>query len=150
MKIFVGADHRGYNLKEKIIQFFKKKGYDVKDMGIHQKGVICDYPEISKKVALAVTKSKDACGILACMTGLGHSIAANKVRGARAALCYSKKAARLSRQHNDANVLVIGAKFVKQKDILGIVSTWLNAKFEGGRHLRRVNQIKKIEKEFCS
>ena len=79
------------------------------------------------------------------MTGLGHIVAANKIRGAYAALCYNTRAAALSRQHNNSNILVLGAKFVKAKDIEKIVKTWLNVKFEGGRHLRRFNQIKKME-----
>lgn len=149
MKIFIGADHRGYRLKEKIIQFLKKQGHRVVDVGTHEEGVSCDYPKISRKVALAVSKEKKSRGILACMTGIGHSIAANKVPGIRAALCYNQSAARLSRAHNNANVLIIGSKFIGSKNIMGIVVTWLKAEFKGGRHLRRVNQIKTIEKEFC-
>ena len=149
MKVFIGADHRGYYLKQKIMQFLQSRGYDVVDMGTYVKGVSCDYPLISKKVALAVVKTRGSRGILACMTGIGHSIAANKVRGIRAALCYNKKAAVLSRTHNDANILIVGSKFVSQKDIFSIVTTWLKTEFEGGRHLRRVNQIKKIEQECC-
>ncbi len=154
MKIFIGADHRGFQLKKKIVGFLSRKGYNVVDMGSHVEGEACDYPLISCKVAKAVSMSRDSKGILVCMTGIGHSIAANKVRGARAALCYNKKAAALSRAHNDSNILIIGSKFVKQKDILGIVTVWLKTEFEGGRHLRRVNQIKKIErncleKDFC-
>jgi len=149
MKIFIGADHRGFRLKKQLVKFLESKGHDVVDVGTHEEGVPCDYPAISRKVGLAVLKNKNARGILACMTGLGHSIAANKIPGVRAVLCYNKKAAFLSRAHNDSNILIVGAKFVKPKDMTGIVSTWLAAKFEGGRHLRRVNQIKKIEKEFC-
>ena len=149
MKIFIGADHRGYNLKQKILQFLKKQGYEAVDMGTYVKGVSCDYPLISKKVAQAVAKAKGSRGILACMTGIGHSIAANKVRGIRAALCYNKQAALLSRTHNDANILIIGSKFVSPKDIFRIIQTWLKAEFEGGRHLRRINQIKKIEQDCC-
>ena len=148
MKIFLGADHRGFSLKKKLIKFLENKKYNVVDLGTYQEGVLCDYPLISRKLGLAVSKNKGSRGILACMTGIGHSIAANKIPGVRAALCYNKKAALLSRTHNDSNVLIVGAKFVKQKDIWGIVSVWLKAEFEGGRHLRRVNQIRKIEKEF--
>ena len=127
----------------------RKKGYTVVDLGTRVAGVNCDYPKISRKVALAVSKAKGSRGILACMTGIGHSIAANKVPGIRAALCYNRRAARLSRTHNDSNILIVGSRFVGQKEIFGIIATWLKASFEGGRHRRRVNQIKKIEKEFA-
>lgn len=149
MKIFIGADHRGFKLKKQLIRYLKSKKYDVVDVGTHTDEVSCDYPKISEKVAKAVTGTKNGVGILACMTGIGHSIAANKIRGARAALCYNKQAAFLSRSHNNANILVVGSKFVKPKDMAGIVTVWLKTSFEGGRHLRRVNQIKKIEKNCC-
>ncbi len=148
MKIFVGADHRGFLLKNKIIRFLEKKGFKPGDLGIKRKGVICDYPLISLKVAEAVAANKGSRGILACMTGIGHSIAANKIPSIRAALCYNRESALLSRKHNDANVLIISSRFVEQKQINGIITVWLKARFEGGRHLRRVNQIKKIEKKF--
>ena len=146
MKIFIGADHRGFALKKKIIELLEKWGHKVVDVGIYEEGVICDYPKIAYKLATQVAKTKGAKGILVCMTGIGHSIAANKVRGAYAALCYNKEAAAFSRQHNDANILILGARFVTPKEIPEIVKVWLNAKFEGGRHLRRVRQIKLIEK----
>ena len=149
MKIFIGADHRGFFLKKKIVKFLRDKGHAVIDVGIGVAGKICDYPYVSRKVALAVTKSKDGRGILACLTGIGHSIAANKIPGTRATLCYTPKAAFLSRAHNDSNILIIGAKFVNKRDILKIVDVWLKTEFEGGRHRRRVNQIKRIEKEIC-
>lgn len=149
MKIFIGADHRGFKLKKKISAFLKAREFEVVDKGTYTEGVSCDYPAISCKVAKAVAQSKNTRGILVCMTGIGHAIAANKVRGIRAALCYNKKAALLSRTHNDANVLVLGAKFVRQKELFDIVRIWLKAPFEGGRHLRRVNQIRRIEKQYC-
>lgn len=149
MKIFIGADHRGYKLKDKIIRLLAKDKHTVVDMGTDTDNPPCDYPKISAKVAKAVASSNDARGILVCMSGIGHSIAANKVRGAYAALCYNKTAARLSREHNNANVLVLGAKFVPQKDMTGIIKTWLKTPFSGGRHQRRVSQIKRIEKRSC-
>ena len=148
MKIFIGADHRGYALKQKIGAILKKEGFSVVDVGTYEEGVPCDYPKMAYDVATKVAKSKDARGILVCMTGIGHSIAANKVPGAYAALCYNKEAAALSRQHNNANILVLGAKFVEESEMFEIIKIWLNEKFEGGRHLRRVKQIKAIEKEF--
>ena len=150
LKIFIGADHRGYALKSKVAKFLTARGYDVVDVGTHEKGVSCDYPEFSFKVAQSVVQNPGARGILVCMTGIGHSIAANKVPGVRAALCYNTLAARLARSHNDANVLIVGSKFVSQKEIWEIVKTWLKTKFEGGRHLRRVKQIHEIERKFMN
>jgi ribose 5-phosphate isomerase B len=145
MKIFIGADHRGFKLKEKLKGLLAKLGHQVVDLGSYDEES-CDYPLISCKVASSVAKTKNSRGILVCMTGIGHSMAANKVPGVLAALCYNKEAAELSRQHNNANVLILGAKFVTPKQLRDIVVTWLKAEFEGGRHLRRVNQIKQIEK----
>ncbi|HOY08717.1 MAG TPA: ribose 5-phosphate isomerase B [Candidatus Omnitrophota bacterium] len=148
MKIFIAADHRGFQLKQTIRGFLLDKGFDVSDEGCHEDGVACDYPEFSCKVAWAVSQTPGARGILVCMTGIGHAIAANKVPGAYAALCYNKEAAVLSREHNNANILVLGARFVPEPEIPDIVLTWLRTEFEGGRHLRRVQKIKEIEKKF--
>ena len=149
IKIFIGADHRGFELKNKIASILSKKNFEVVDVGTFQPDPPCDYPKISYEAARRVAKTKNARGILVCMTGIGHTIAANKVPGAYAALCYNKEAALLSREHNNANILVLGAKFVSTKQMLSIIDVWLKAEFTGGRHLRRVNQIKQIEKEFC-
>ncbi len=150
MKIFIGADHRGFRLKKNVIAFLIKKGFDVVDLGAYKEGVSCDYPRVAMKLGVQVAKHKGSLGIIACMTGIGQSIAVNKIPGIRAALCYNQRAAALSRRHNDANVLVLGAKFVKAKEIQPIIRTFLNSKFEGGRHLRRVNQIRDIEKKFLN
>ena len=149
MKIYIGADHRGYVLKQRIVSLLKEQGYDVIDVGTDKENVPCDYPKMAYDVATHVAKSRGARGILVCMSGIGHSIAANKVRGVYAALCYNKEAAALSRQHNNSNVLILGAKFVTEKEMHDIIKIWLAEQFEGGRHLRRVNQIKAIEREFC-
>lgn len=148
MKIFIGADHRGFVLKNTITRFLKDQGHDVVDVGTHIEGVDCDYPAISYDVATSVVKTPDSRGILLCMTGIGHSIAANKVPGALATLVYNTEAAALSRQHNNANILVLGSKFVSEGEMLEIIKIWLSTAFEGGRHERRVDYIKKIEKEF--
>ena len=148
VKIYIGADHRGYVLKQRIIRLLKEQGHDAIDVGTNQENVPCDYPEMAYDVATHVAKSRGARGILVCMSGIGHSIAANKVLGVYAALCYNKEAAALSRQHNNSNVLVLGAKFVTEQEMYDIIKIWLAEKFEGGRHLRRVNQIKAIEREF--
>jgi RpiB/LacA/LacB family sugar-phosphate isomerase len=148
MKIFVGSDHRGFQLKKNVDATLKALGHEVVDMGTHTDGVICDYPSIAHKVGLQVVRHPGSRGILLCMTGIGQSIAANKVPGVYAALVYNKKAALLSRQHNDSNVLILGAKFVDKANMLGIIKIWLSTKFEGGRHLRRKKQIQSIEREF--
>ncbi len=146
MNVFIGADHRGYTFKKKIIAILEKQGHSVVDLGSSDSVSSCDYPKIAYKVATKVAKSRTSRGILLCMSGIGQAIAANKVRGAYAALCHDVKSAVLSRQHNNSNILVLGAKFIKPKDLPNILRTWLNTEFEGGRHQRRVNQIKKIEK----
>ena len=123
-------------------------GHEVVDVGTHSESSACDYPEIAYKVAVEVVRNPASRGILLCMSGIGHSIAANKVPGIYAALVYNKEAALLSRQHNDSNVLVMGSKFVGEPEMLDIIRIWLSTEFEGGRHLRRKEQIQKIEREF--
>jgi len=149
MKIYIGADHRGVALKSQIVDFLGKKEIDIIDVGVHDSKKSCDYPKISFRVAQSVARDKTARGILVCMTGIGHSMAANRVMGARAALCYNVKAAKLSREHNNANILVLGSKFVTRKEIFKILNVWFKTPFEGGRHLRRVNQIDQISKKSC-
>lgn len=148
MKIFVGSDHRGFQLKENVDEALKALGAEVVDLGTHTPEVSCDYPQVALKVAREVLRNPGSRGILLCMTGIGHSIAANKVPGIYAALVYNKEAAALSRQHNDSNVLVLGSKFVNEKDMLDIIKIWLSTDFEAGRHLRRKEQIQNIEREF--
>lgn len=147
-KIIIGSDHGGFELKSEIIKFLKTKGFLVQDAGVYS-CESCDYPLISYEVARRVSLGLFKHGILICKSGIGNSIVANKLRNVRAALCYNLTAARLSRLHNDANILVLGSLFVKPLEAKRIVSAWLNAEFEGGRHKRRVRQIKKIEKEVC-
>lgn len=147
-KIVIGADHRGVKHKAKIVSLLGKLGYAVEDVGIFDDTIMCDYPGISLKVGTAVADNKNTRGILVCMTGIGHSIAANKIPGVYAALCYNKEAAALSRQHNNANVLILGAKFVPESEMYKIIKVWLSSEFEGGRHLRRTKQIKAIEKKY--
>jgi RpiB/LacA/LacB family sugar-phosphate isomerase len=148
MKIFIGADHRGFQLKKKVNDILKGLGHEVVDMGTYKEGVDCDYPQISYKVATEVVHNAGSRGILLCMTGLGHSIAANKVPGIYAALVYNKEAAAFARQHNDSNVLVLGSRYTDEANISEIIKIWLSTKFEGGRHLRRKEQIQAIEREF--
>jgi len=148
MKIFVGSDHRGFQLKKKVDDVLKSLGHEVVDMGTHTDGIACDYPQVALQVAVEVVRNPGSRGILLCMSGLGQSIAANKVPGVYAALVYNTEAALLSRQHNDSNVLVMGSKFVDESNMLEIIKIWLSTEFEGGRHLRRKEQIQNIERKF--
>ena len=146
-KILIASDHAGFNLKEKLKPYLEKVGYKVKDLGTYS-GDSCDYPNFSYNLAKGISQGKYKLGILICKTGIGNSIVANRLSGVRAALCYNVRAARLSRQHNDSNVLVLGSTFVNEKLAKRILYIWLNTEFQGGRHQRRLNQIKKIEKEI--
>ena len=148
MKIFTGSDHRGFQLKKKVDDALQALGHEVVDVGTHAEDVACDYPQVALQVASEVVRNPGSRGILLCMTGIGHSIAANKVPGIYAALVYNKEAAALSRQHNDSNVLVLGSKFVHEAEMLEIIKIWLSTPFEGGRHLRRKEQIQNIERDF--
>jgi RpiB/LacA/LacB family sugar-phosphate isomerase len=148
LTVFIGADHRGFALKAKIVAFLRKEGHETVDVGTYEPEPPCDYPKLSLEVAMNVTKHKNARGILLCLTGIGHSIAANKVPGAYAALVHCKEVAVLSRQHNNSNVLVLGSNFTPEKEMFKIIKVWLSTEFEGGRHLRRVNQVKAIERKF--
>ena len=147
MKIAIGSDHGGYALKEYIYQYLLEEGYEVTDFGTHNEES-CDYPVYAQKVAEAVAAGKYQRGILLCGTGIGISIAANKVPGIRCALvsdCYS---ARMSRQHNDSNVLALGGRVLGPEVAIDIVKTWIGAAFESGRHQRRVDLIADMEKKY--
>lgn len=146
MKVYIGADHRGVELKSQIIGVLKEDGHDVVDLGTNDSAQSCDYPQIAYKVASRVAKEPNSRGILACMSGIGQAIAANKIKGAYAALCCNAKMAELSRQHNNSNILVIGAGFVQQSEIPQMIKGWFKAEFEGGRHLRRFEQIQSLER----
>ena len=144
MKIVIGSDHGGYELKKEIVKFLKGEKYAVEDMGTHSKDS-CDYPMIGFEVAKAVSGGKADRGILICKTGVGMSIIANKLHGIRAAACYDKKMAKSSREHNDCNIIVLAANYTnigKAKEILKI---WMKTEHAGDRHERRVKQIKDIE-----
>lgn len=143
-RIVVGADHGGFLLKESLKRFLQKKGYRVKDAGTYS-AERCDYPKTAYAAAHEVSAGRYAKAVIVCKSGIGNSIVANKLRRVRAALCYNMKAARLSRLHNDSNVLVLGSLFVTHAQAKRILSVWLATKFEGGRHLRRLRQIQKIE-----
>lgn len=140
IKIAIGSDHGGFEYKASIIKALQVKGYDVVDMGTYSPES-CDYPLIAKKVARAVAKGDFEKGILVCGTGIGMSMAANKVKGIRAAVCGDTFSARATRAHNNANILCLGQRVVGEGLALDIVDIWLTTKFEGGRHERRVNMI---------
>jgi len=146
MSIAIGSDHGGVQLKEAIKQYFTDNQIDFFDFGARQ-GESVDYPDIAKTVALAVAKGTYGRGIIICGTGIGVSISANKVRGIRAALCTDVYSAKMSREHNDANILTLGQRVTGTGLALMIVETWLNTSFAGGRHERRVNKIGEIEQE---
>ena len=144
MKIAVASDHGGYELKEKGVEFLKEKGYDFQDFGTFSKESV-DYPDMALIVAEKVAKGEFERGILICGTGIGISIAANKVKGIRAALCNDVYSARMSRLHNDANILAMGGRVIGPGLALLIVEEWLKTPFEGGRHKVRVDKITNYE-----
>ena len=139
-KIIIASDHGGFGLKTRIIEHLKTKGYDITDYGCYSTES-CDYPVFAKKVAVEVSNSNDIKGILVCGTGIGMSIAANKIIGIRAALCTDTFSARMTRMHNDSNILCLGERVTGTGLALDIVDTWLNTEFEGGRHQKRVDMI---------
>ena len=143
-RIIIGSDHAGFKLKETLKSYLIKSGFKVKDMGTFS-AQRCDYPQIAYNLAYQIYLGKFSRGILICNTGIGNSIVANRLPGIRATLCYNIKAARLARKHNDSNLLVLGADFVKRSEAWRIVRVWLKTRFIGGRHRRRLNQIKDIE-----
>ncbi len=142
--IAIGSDHRGFELKGEVFQYLDARGYEFRDFGCYGTSPV-DYPDIARKVAQEVVKGNFDLGILICGSGVGMSIAANKVKGIRAALCHSPRVAGLARQHNDANILCLGILGIEG---LGeILDAFLLTPFEGGRHKLRVEKIKAIEKE---
>jgi len=143
-RIAIGCDHRGLALKELIVPFLQNAGYSYEDFGCYSTDPV-DYPDIARKVGEAVASGDFDVGILICNTGIGMCIAANKMRGIRAALCHDTLTAQRARQHNDANVLCLAGEGVDTKAALEIVKTFLTTDFEGGRHLRRVNKIRALE-----
>ena len=136
MKIYIGADHAGYRLKEEL-----KKYFNLIDLGNNQLDQNDDYPDFARKVSQKVKKDKNSKGILICGGGQGMSMVANRHKNIRAALCYNLKSAKLSRQHNNANVITIGARLTKKNVALKCVNTFIKTNFMGGRHLRRIKKI---------
>jgi len=144
MKIAIGSDHAGFDLKEKVRQNLLGRNIQVVDFGTDSKESV-DYPDFGIKVARAVASGEVDTGVAVCMTGGGMTIAANKVKGVRAVLCLNKEMAFYARSHNDANVMTLSQKYVDEKNLDEIIDAWLETKFEGGRHFRRLDKIKAIE-----
>jgi len=142
-KIYVGADHAGFDLKQKLVAELKKLGYEPIDVGPKTLDPADDFPDYAKPVAQAVSNGAVDRGILTCGTGLGMSYTANRFPNVRAAVAWSPEIAELARKHNDANILVLPSRFVSEQDGLEILHKWLDTKFEGGRHQRRVEKIEK-------
>ena len=139
-KIFISSDHAGFALKKKVLDFLKKKKLSFQDLGpFSDKSV--DYPLYAHKLANNVKKNKRNVGILICGSGTGMNIAANKHRNIRAAQCFSLKSTKLSRLHNDANVITLGSRLISKNEAIKFIGAFLNTKFEGGRHIKRVKKI---------
>ena len=139
-KICIASDHAGYNLKEQIKNHLIDKYVSIFDLGPYQNKSV-DYPDYAKKLAKRVMNKKSDIGILVCGSGTGMAISANKIKGIRAAVCYNTVSTRLSRQHNNANIIALGSRLTKKSLSLKLVEIFLKTKFEGGRHLKRVKKI---------
>ena len=148
MKLVIGSDHRGVEIKRRLLSLLQSMGHEVLDIGSDGAESV-DYPDFAYEVAKRVGKGEMERGLLICGTGTGMCMAANKVRGVRAASCQDVLTAEMSRRHNDANVLCLSADLVGEDQMTQMIKIWLEAQFEGGRHARRVEKIAKIEAEQC-
>ena len=147
MKIIVAADHVGFGLKEKALEYLKSRGVEVEDCGPSNAEPV-DYPDFAEKVAARVAAKQADYGVLVCGTGIGMMLAANKVGGVRAVAANDTISARLAREHNDANVLTLGARMIDAATMRQIVDTWLSTPFAGGRHERRLRKIETLEQRY--
>jgi ribose 5-phosphate isomerase B len=148
MKIVIGSDHRGVEVKRRLVEVIRSMGHDLVDIGA-QEAESVDYPDYAHEVGKRVGTKEAERGILICGTGIGMSMAANKVRGVRAAACQDLLTAEMSRRHNDANVLCLSADLLGEDQMAQMIRIWLETPFEGGRHARRLDKIAKIEAEQC-
>ena len=139
-KIFISSDHAGFKLKETIKLYLERKDYRFIDLGPKDKNRV-DYPDYAHKLAKKVKINKNHFGILICGSGMGMNIAANRHKNIRAAQCFNLKSTKLSRLHNDANIITLGSRLLKKKNVLNFVNVFLNTKFEGGRHTKRIRKI---------
>ena len=140
-RIAIAADHGGFQLKTHLVAFLQKDGYDVSDLGTHDAETSVDYPDLGAKAAEAVTGGDADVGIIVCGTGIGISIAANRNKAVRAALCHDTTTARLAREHNNANILALGERVTGTITAEDITRVFLNTEFEGGRHAKRVEKM---------
>lgn len=140
MKIAIGADHAGYEYKKQIINYLESKGIEVKDYGAYSEESV-DYPDFAHPVCNAIESNEYELGILICGSGNGISITANKHQGIRSAICWNATITELARQHNNANIITLPARFISQEEAISYVDIFINTEFEGGRHERRVNKI---------
>ena len=143
MKLAIGSDHGGYLLKEEVVKYLNEKGYEVIDVGTNSLDS-CDYPIFGHKVAELVASKKVDYGIVICTSGEGIMISANKVPGVRCGMGYNDEVSKLMRQHNDANCIAFGAKFMEKEDVIRRIDIFLSTEFEGGRHKRRVDEIESL------
>jgi len=143
-KIVIGSDHGGYALKGAIINHLKKKKYEVIDVGTYSEDRV-DYPDFAEKAARMIASNEVKMGILICNTGIGMCISANKIKGIRAANVHDIDTAKLSKEHNNANILTLGSVVLEPEKAVEVVESWLDAKFAGGRHKRRIEKISKLE-----
>ena len=146
-KVILGSDHTGFKIKNILIKFLAEKGYKISDAGTFNEQS-CDYPDYAKTVAESVAKGENDFGVLLDATGIPSAITANKIKGIRAATCYNTFSARSARAHNNANIIVIGAKSIGEESIKLILDEWLNTKFEAGRHQNRIDKITAIENKY--
>jgi ribose 5-phosphate isomerase B len=146
-KVVIGSDHTGYQLKKKLIEYLEKKSYEVFDVGTYSE-TSCDYPDITMKVVQQIISGEKGFGVMIDATGIPSAITANKVPGIRAATCYNEFTAKSAREHNNANILVMGAKAIGEETAYSILDMWLKTNFAGGRHQRRLDKITAVEKHF--
>ena len=139
-KIVIASDHAGYSLKEYVKNFLNKKRIQIKDVGANSKESV-DYPDYAHKLSKFIEKNQNAIGVLICGSGQGMIMSANKHKNIRAALCYNVKSTKLSRLHNDANVITLGSRLISKKNAVNYLSIFLKTKFEGGRHKKRIRKI---------
>jgi ribose 5-phosphate isomerase B len=142
--VAIGADHAGFALKEDLKAWLRERGHAILDCGTHSLEAV-DYPDIAGLVAEAVTAGSAERGVLVCGTGIGMAMAANKIPGIRAAVCGDDYTARMSREHNDANVLALGARLLEPGSAVAVLGVWLDTVFAGGRHARRVEKLSALE-----
>ena len=145
MKVYIGSDHAGFAMKEVVQKHLKDQGQEVLDLGIFDEVNPADYPDVAREVGEKVVENRESRGVLICGTGMGMGIAANKIKGIRAAVAHDETTARLARQHNDANIIAFGQRIVGNDVGKDIVDIFLSTDFEGGRHENRIKKISEIE-----